>query len=60
MPSTQTGDHLFCIADIGVFSCAKCRKPMRLSVIESSEPGFDIRTFKCEKCDHAVKFVVSI
>jgi hypothetical protein len=59
MPSTQT-DPLFSVADIGVVPCVKCSKPMRLSCIEPTEPGFDVRTFECEKCRHAVKFVVSI
>ena len=36
MPTTQT-EPLFSVADIGVFSCAKCGKPMRLSCIEPAE-----------------------
>jgi hypothetical protein len=64
MPSTQI-DLLFSVADIGVadigvFSCAECSKPMKLSCIEPSEPGFDMRTFECQKCHHTVKFAVSI
>jgi hypothetical protein len=59
MPSAQT-DPLFSVADIGVFPCAKCEKPMRLSSIEPTEPGFDVRTFACERCNHTVKFAVSI
>ena len=59
MPSTQT-PLLFSVADIGVFSCVKCGKPMRLSCIEPAEPGFDVRTFECEKCNHTAKFAVSI
>jgi hypothetical protein len=59
MPTTQT-DPLYSIADFGVFSCANCGKPMRLSCIEPAEPGFDVRTFECEKCNHTVKFAVSI
>jgi hypothetical protein len=59
MSSTQN-DPLFSVADIGVFSCAKCRKPMKLSSIESGDPGFDMRTFKCEKCDDTIKFAVAI
>lgn len=47
MPSAQT-DPLFSVADIGVFSCVKCGKPMRLSRSEPAEPGFDVRTFECE------------
>jgi hypothetical protein len=56
---TQTAP-LFSVADIGVFPCDKCRKPMRLSCIVPAEPGFDVRTFECEKCNHTVKFAVSI
>jgi hypothetical protein len=59
MPSAQT-DPLFSVADIGVFSCVKCGKPMRLSRSEPAEPGFDVRTFECEKCNSTVKFAVSI
>jgi hypothetical protein len=59
MPSTQS-DPLFSIAEIGVIPCAKCRKPMKLSSIEPTEPGFDLRTFHCHKCNHTVKFAVSI
>jgi hypothetical protein len=59
MHSTQT-NPLFSVADIGVISCVKCGKPMKLSCIEPAEPGFDVRTFECEKCNHTVKFAVSI
>lgn len=59
MRATQT-DPLFSVADIGVFPCAKCGKPMRLSYIEPTDPGFDVRTFECEKCNCTVKFVVTI
>jgi len=43
MPPTRP-DPLFSVADIGVFPCAKCGKPIRLSSIEPTEPGFDVRT----------------
>jgi hypothetical protein len=33
---------------------------MKLSSIESGDPGFDMRTFKCEKCDDTIKFAVAI
>jgi hypothetical protein len=33
---------------------------MKLSCIEPTEPAFDVRTFECEKCNHIVKFAVSI
>jgi hypothetical protein len=59
MPSAQP-DPLFSVAEIGVIPCAKCRKPMRVSSIEPTGPGFDVRTFECEKCNHTVKFAVSI
>jgi hypothetical protein len=59
MPSTRP-DPLFSVADIGVFPCTKCGKPMRLSSIEPAEPGFDVRTFECEKCNQTLKFAVSI
>jgi hypothetical protein len=59
MPATQT-DRLFSLADIGVFSCAKCRKPMKLSCIEPSQPGFDAQTFECEKCNSTIKYDVLI
>jgi hypothetical protein len=59
VPSTQS-DPLFSVAEIGVIPCAKCGKPMRLSSIEPTEPGLDLRTFDCNKCNHTVKFAVSI
>jgi ssDNA-binding Zn-finger/Zn-ribbon topoisomerase 1 len=43
MPSTQP-DPLFSVADIGIFPCPRCGKPMRLSCIETTKPGFDVRT----------------
>ena len=51
---------MFSVADIDVFPCVKSAKPMKLSCIEPAEPGFDVRTFECEKCNHTVKFAVSI
>ncbi len=59
MPSTQP-DPLFSVADIGIFPCPRCGKPMRLSCIETTKPGFDVRTFECEKCKNTVKYAVSI
>jgi hypothetical protein len=59
MPSAQS-DALFSVAEIGVIPCAKCDKSMKLSSIEPTGPGFDVRTFECEKCNHIVKFAVSI
>jgi len=59
MPSAQS-DALFSVAEIGVIPCAKCDKSMKLSSIEPAGPGFDVRTFECEKCNHIVKFAVSI
>jgi hypothetical protein len=59
MRATPT-DPLLSVADIGVFPCTKCGKPMRLSCIEPTEPGFDVRTFECGKCNRNVKFAVTI
>ena len=59
MPSTHH-EPLFSIAEIGVLACAKCGNPMRLSRIEPGEPGFDLRTFECKKCDVNRRFVVAI
>jgi hypothetical protein len=36
----------------------KCAMPMDLSRIEPDEPGFDLRTFECPKCQHSESFVV--
>jgi hypothetical protein len=58
MPSTQS-DQLFSVVDIGVIPCSKCSRPMRLSSIEPSKPGFDIRTFECERCHKTVQYSVS-
>jgi len=51
---------LFSYAEIGVLACSKCHKPMRLSCIEPSAPGFDIRTFECLACNTTEKFSVAI
>jgi hypothetical protein len=59
VPSPQN-DPLFSIADSGVFSCAQCHKPMKLSSIEPGKPGFDMQTFKCEKCNSTLKFAVAV
>jgi hypothetical protein len=61
MPSAhiQT-DPLFSVADVGVFSCAKCERPMRLCCIEPLEPGFDVRTYQCARCKTTVKYAVSM
>jgi len=59
MPSIQT-ETLFSVSDIGIFSCPKCNKPMRLVCIEPGEPGFDFRTFECEKCHNTARFTASV
>lgn len=59
MRSTEL-DPLFSVADIGVFSCAKCGRPMKLSCIEPGEPGFETRMYECEKCNQTAKFAASI
>lgn len=59
MPTTEI-EALFSVADIGVFPCAKCCRPMKLSCIELTAPGFDVRTFQCERCNHTETFAVSI
>jgi hypothetical protein len=59
MPSVHP-DRLFSCAEIGVLACSKCHKPMRLSCIEPSAPGFDIRTFECPGCNTTEKFSVAI
>ena len=43
-----------------LLACSKCHKPMRLSCIEPSAPGFDIRTFECLACNTTEKFSVAI
>jgi hypothetical protein len=59
MPSAQLVP-LFSVADVGVFLCTKCDRPMRLCCIEPQEPGFDARTYECTRCKTTVKYAVSI
>jgi hypothetical protein len=59
MPSIQPVP-LFSRSEIGILACSKCHKPMRLSCIEPSAPGFDIRTFECLGCNTTEKFSVAI
>ncbi|WP_420738262.1 hypothetical protein [Bradyrhizobium japonicum] len=59
MPSIHP-DPLFCVAEIGILNCSGCGKPMRLACIEPDKPGFDRRTFECEKCSTDEIFLVAI
>ena len=40
---------LYSRAEVGILACGKCGNPMRLSQIEPAAPGYDVRTFECEK-----------
>jgi hypothetical protein len=51
---------LFSRAEFGILACSKCGKPMRLSCIEPSSPGYDLRTFECEKCDSSERVTLVI
>jgi hypothetical protein len=51
---------LFSVAEIGILNCSKCGKPMRLACIEPNEPGFDLRTFECARCNAEEIFLVAI
>ncbi len=59
MASTDT-IPLHCRAEIGIFPCSKCRKPMRLTSIESAATGYDTCTFECSLCNTTRKFSVAI
>jgi hypothetical protein len=59
MPSVQA-TALFSAAEIGVLSCSKCSRPMRLACIEPVKPGFDLRTFECTKCNSSERFLVKV
>ena len=39
--------------------CPKCRGRMMLARIMLGPPGFDLRSFECAKCDHAVTMAVA-
>lgn len=60
MSTIETVPPLFSVAEIGVIACSKCGKPMKFSSSEPDQPGVDVRTFECAKCDSAVKFAVAI
>jgi hypothetical protein len=51
---------LFSRAEIGIFACPKCSKPMTLCCIEPASPGMDIRTFECAKCETIKSFAAVI
>lgn len=59
MPSLNP-NILFSLAEIGIFPCRTCSKPMRLSRIDPGEPGFDLRTFECTECKVEERFAVAI
>ena len=42
----------------GQTSCPKCGSPMGLTRIEPDEPGKDLRTFECGKCQHIETMVI--
>jgi hypothetical protein len=59
MPSLNP-NILFSLAEIGIFPCPDCSKPMRLSRIDPGELGFDLRTFECAECKVEKRFVVAV
>jgi hypothetical protein len=40
--------------------CAKCGEVMALRLVEPERPGFDLRTFECQKCFGTETLVASI
>jgi ribosomal protein S27AE len=38
--------------------CSKCGTTMLLARIEPGEPGFDVRTFECPKCEYSEAVIV--
>jgi hypothetical protein len=38
--------------------CPRCGTQMNFSRVEPDEPGFDLRTFQCPKCQYLESFVV--
>jgi hypothetical protein len=39
--------------------CAACGSPMRLSAIEPSSTGHDLRTFTCQSCERVEVHVIA-
>jgi predicted Zn finger-like uncharacterized protein len=39
-------------------ACPNCRTRMMLTSIKPSRLGFDLRTFKCDACNHTEKLAV--
>ena len=39
-------------------ACPECPAQMYLSRIEPEQPGFDLRTFECPRCQHVETAVV--
>ena len=38
--------------------CTKCGAKMVLARIEPAEPGYDLRTFECTKCNNADQYIL--
>ena len=45
------------VSDRGA-SCPVCQDQMMLTNIKPSRFGFDLRTFKCDNCNHTEKFAI--
>jgi hypothetical protein len=38
--------------------CSKCGAAMALARVEPTQPGFDLRTFECTKCNNADQYII--
>lgn len=38
--------------------CVKCGASVVLARIEPAQPGFDLRTFECSKCNNVDQYIV--
>jgi hypothetical protein len=38
--------------------CTRCGAAMALARIEPTQPGFDLRTFECTKCNNADQYII--
>ncbi len=38
--------------------CTACGAPMRLTAIEPSTVGYDLRTFTCRQCDRVERHII--
>ena len=60
MSNTHPNPTMFTINENQSPLCFTCSAQMLLQMIAPAKTGFDLRTFKCPKCDVSESFVIAI